>query len=804
MKQLHFKLMLRNLLKNANFSAINIFGLSASLAVCLLIGLYLHFETNFDRSNPAHPKMYRLLTTFKYPNSPESTHALSSVMMGPYLHRECRDVEQYLRVVVGGSEKMLCRSGRREATLQQSFEVDPSFFEFFKYPMLEGDHRTALSKPGSIVLTRPVSEALFGTEMPLGKTLETQFTLPSGKDTSIFFQVSGVLADLPHNSHLQFDALFPLDTRPYETWAPGARWHGIVANTYFRLHPSAQSGAALEPVFAEALKKEMPNSEMIALHMQPFSDIHLGSTQIEDAHNYLKSNQKYIGILGMIALFILIISSVNFANLSTVLALKRGQEVGIRKSLGASRGDILQYFLGESSVMALLAGALGLFWATLLRKPFLDMLGRDFELPFPTPVLAAFVGVVCLLGLSSGLYPALQAARHGVLKAIKGQGTALSVKRPFVQRLVVLQFALSGMLIIGSLICYHQLSFLKNKDLGFQYAQVVELNIGAGNWMHSSTLKTELAALPGVVAVSGSDASLGTIDAQNGVMVRDPETRQWENFPMSIIRADYNYFDLYQMQFVAGRAPSREGAANELEYVVNESFIKKVGWKNDPIGQEIARAGYGNPVPGRVVGIIRDVHHNTLRHAIQPICIQASQYSSIISLKIAPANIQTTLKQAEAVWAQHIKDRPFDFTFMDAHFAKVYDSENRLAQALFLATLLSIVIACLGLLALSAFIISRRTKEIGIRKVLGASVASIVGILAKDFLVLVAVSFAIASLPAWYFMKHWLNDFAYHIDMAWWMFAASGAAALLIAFLTVGIQSVRSALANPVVSLKNE
>jgi putative ABC transport system permease protein len=603
---------------------------------------------------------------------------------------------------------------------------------------------------------------------------------------------------------LQFDALFPLDVGQFDRWNPNSRWHGVVAATYFKCHPSVHNGAALVPVFTELLKKEMPNSEMVALSMQPFADIHLGSMHLQDENNYLRSNRAYVGVLGLVALFILLISSINFANLSTVLALKRGREVGVRRSLGASRGDIVGNFLSESFMMAVMAGALGLLWAALVRKPFLSLLGRDVDLPFPMEVLLGFAAVVVLLGLLSGIYPAIQAARHGVAQTFQQHRTAVSLKRPFIQNLVVLQFALSGILILGSLICYQQLSFLKNKDLGFSYAQVVELDIGNGNWMHATALKTELAAIPGVEEVSSSDQSLGTIDRQNGLMVRNPETRQWENHPMSIIRADHNYFSLYGMQFVAGRAPTYEGALNESEYIVNEAFVKKMGWKDDPIGKEIMRAAYGQSTPGRVVGVIRDVHHNTLRHAISPICMQASQVSSVISMRVGAANMQAVLNQSRAVWVQHVKDRPFDYTFMDEHFAQIYDSENRLAQSLLFATLLAICIACLGLLALSAFVIGQRTKEIGIRKVMGASVAGITGLLAKDFLKLVVIALVIASPVAYYFMDKWLSDFAYRIDIQAWMFVAAGAAAVLIAFLTVGFQSVRAALTNPVKSLRSE
>ncbi len=603
----------------------------------------------------------------------------------------------------------------------------------------------------------------------------------------------------------QFDALRPLDTRQYDYYDEGNRWHIVVANTYFRLHPSVKQAAGLEDSFPAVLQKEMPNSDMVALSLQPFSAIHLASSHLaSDPNNYRMSNEKYLNVLGLVGLFILLISSINFANLSTVLAMKRGQEVGVRKSLGASGGDVFAQFMGEAMLMAVLAGGLALLWTELLGKPFFELLGRELAHSYPPVILAGFGGLVLFLGLSAGIYPAMQAARHSALQAFQGAKTAVSVKRPFVKRLVVVQFVLSGILIIGSLVCFQQLRFLKNKDLGFKYAQVIELNLGPNNWMRSPAMKKELAAIPGVAAVSSSDNSLGNIGGQNGLLVRNTETKAWENHPMSIIRADYNYFDLYEMQLVAGRTPTPEAAKNELEFVVNEAFVKKMGWKDDPIGKEIMRAAVQVETPGRIVGVIKDIHHNDLRHAIEPICIQASEVSSILSLKVETANLPAVLEKVQAVWSGHIKDRSFQYRFMDERFAQLYDTENRLGKALLLATVLSIFIACLGLLALSAFIISQRTKEIGVRKVLGASVGSVVGLLSKDFLILVVIAFAIASPPAYFFMDKWLQDFAYRIDIQWTVFALAGVVAVAVAFLTVSFQSIKAAVANPVKSLRSE
>lgn len=804
MNATNLKLIWRNLWKNANISAVNILGLSVSLAICTLIVLFLQFEYSFDRSNPDQQDMYRLLTTFKYPNSPERQTAMASPMMGPFLERESGAIEQYLRVM-HDNENFLCRSGGQEVAIGKSLQVDSTFFSFFDFPLLYGDRANAFQRPEDILLTRPVSEALFGETDPIGKIIE--YTFPNGpdQDTTVHYVVSAVFDDLPDNSHLQFDALTWLDDRIFSHADNGNRWHGVSTNTYFKCRPSAGDADEIAATFPVLLKKEMPNSEMVGVSLQPFSDIHLGSMPLEyDNNNFEKSDRKYMKVLGLVALFILLISCINFANLSTVLAMRRVQEVGVRKSLGASNSHVLGQFLGEAVLLSALGGALALFWVEMMRIPFLALIGRGIDLTISPTIILAFIAAVIFLGLLAGLFPAIQAARYSAVEAFQRKGTSVSAKRPFVQRLVVVQFVLAGMLIIGSVISHSQLQYLQNKDLGFRYDQVLELNIGSSNWAHAASIKKELAAIPGVVEVSGSDVSLGEINGQNGVLVRNEKTREFENFVMSINRVNHNFFDLYEMEFVAGQAPTEESTAGEKAYVVNESFVKKVGWKNDPIGQEVLRNGYDRGQPGRVVGVIKDIHHNTLHHQITPICFQVSDFTPIISLKVNPADMKAVLAQCQQVWNSRIKDRPFTFEFMDDHFAQLYLTENRLGRLLLAATILAILIACLGLLALSAFIIQQRTKEIGIRKVLGATTAGLVGLLSKDFLQLVVIALAIASPLAYYFMDNWLADFAYRISIQWWVFAVAGLTAVTVAFLTVGFQSVKAALANPVESLRSE
>ena len=656
MNLINFKLIWRNLLKNANISIINIIGLSVSLAICILIVLFLQFEYSFDKSNPGHNDIYRLLTTFKYPNSPESQTAEASPMMGPYFERESGDVEKYLRISTN-RENFLCKANNKEVTIGKSIQADSTFFSFFDFPLLYGNKIAAFQNPDNILLTRKVSEQLFGEGNPVGKIMDYTYSKGVEGDTTVQFVISAVFDDLPKNSHLQFDALTWLDDRIFDQHSEGERWHGVSTITYLKCRPNTVA-SELTAELPKILEKEMPGHDMIALNLQSFSDIHLGSMQLDyDANNFQKSDWKYMKILGLVAVFILLISSINFANLSTVLALRRVKEVGVRKSLGASKNNVLWQFLDEAVMLSVIGGMLALFWVELLRKPFLSLIGREIELTVSPIILFGFIGAVILLGLLAGLFPALKAKRYSAVEAFQKKGTSLSVKRPFVQRLVVLQFVLAGMLIIGSIVSQHQLNFMKTKDLGFNYNQIIELDLGYSNSVRAEAIKKELGALPNIIEVSGSDVSLGAVDDQQGLLVQTEEKAEFENFPMSINRVNHNFFDLYEMEFLAGQSPSIEGEESEKEYVVNESFIKLVGWKEDPIGKYLVRAMPGlteNDI-GRVVGVIKDIHHNTLHHQIEPICFQVSDISPIVSLKVHSSDMHQVLRQAQKVWNGHIK-----------------------------------------------------------------------------------------------------------------------------------------------------
>ncbi|MFM9949609.1 MAG: FtsX-like permease family protein [Saprospiraceae bacterium] len=801
MNRLSLKTTLKSIVKYPGVSLINWAGLAIGLTVCGFIALFLQHESRFDRFHPNAERIYRLNTTLKYPNSPERPTAMASIMMGPFLQRESGAVEDYLRIV-SGSEDFLVHAETKQTAIKKSLVADLEFFTFFNFPLRYGDSESALKAPQGIVISRAVSEQLFGQGNPIGKIIDFSYTLTPGRDTTERYPVTGVFETLPLHSHLQFDAVFPLDEKAYQ-WDVENRWHSIVTNTYLRLRPGQTEENAA--AFEKLLPKEMPNSQMIGLSLQPLSEVHLGSMKLEyDLNNFQRSDRKYVYVLGFVAVFILLIGSINFTNLYSVLANRRMKEVAVRKSIGASRGDVIRQFLGESLLLASLAGVAAIGAIGFLKDPFQELMGRSLDMETNLFFVGGMMGLAALAGLAGGLIPALRLSNFSAARAFQQNATASSTKQPFISSLVVLQFSLSVVLIIGMVVCNRQLWFLRTKDLGYNTSQIVKMDLGLGNLLKYPTLKEALLKIPGVGAVSGSSHELGDIQSMMGLLVQNTETRAWENYPMNIIFADRNFFELHDMSFVHGEAPSLEGTETGREYVVNEAFLKKMGWKDNPVGQGIMRAGLPESEIGKIVGVVKDFHQSSLRTAIEPICIQASQVTQILEVKLAVADLSEMLPKLGAVWSQHIIDRPFDYEFLDEHFAALYAAEEQLGRSLLVATLLAIVIACMGLLGLSAFIIQQRTKEVGIRKVLGATVAGITGLLAKDFLKLVVVSILIASPVAYWLMKQWLADFAYRIEMQWWMFASAGAGALALAFLTVSFLSVKAALANPVESLRSE
>jgi putative ABC transport system permease protein len=798
----YFTIALRNLLRYKIYSAINVLGLSIGMAACLLMMLFVSHELSFDRMHKKN--VYRLneVQQFEGMVAPQNV-ALSMFPMGPTLNRDYPEILNATRIFGGG--KVPLQYGEKRLFVPNRFWADDQFLQIFDFPLLAGDRKTALKQPGSIVITEETARKLFGSADPMGKTL-----MQYGDDT-LSFKVTGVLENVPKTSHLQFDALTATATIEKPDWMKG--WGSNWTNTYLELAENANV-AALEKKFPAFLKKYISGDgwKYYVLFLQPLPDVHGGSTDItHDYNNYQKFDRRYTYVFAALALLVMAIASVNFMNLSTARAAQRAKEVGIRKTIGAFRAQIAGQFVGESVLLALLALVVALI-IVAAALPFVRQLSdRELTLPlFTQPLLGLFIVLAAVgVGILSGLYPAAFLSAFQPVQVLKGTVGGLGKKVTLRNLLVVGQFAAGIFLVIGTILATRQLNYMRDRNTGFDREQVMILPLNRTANQKYQTLKQELLRAPAIADATGSQQRLGNNLHQTGVKFQgDGPERQ---LATSQVIVDYNYLSFYKIDLVAGRAFSQSYATDKNKaFIVNESMAKEL--LKDIPGKPVEwlvgkRFGFGwLDTLGTIVGVARDFNFNSLHHKVETLTMYARPDFGFgeLSVRIKPGQTAAALKQAEAVWNRLVPDQPFDYSFLDDHFNTMYRSDEQVGQVVGILAGLAIFISCLGLFGLAMYTTELRVKEIGIRKVLGASVGQLVALLSGHFLRLVAMAFVLAAPLAWWAMGRWLDNFAYRIDIGWWAFASAGLLATGIALLTVSYQSVKAALINPVKSLRNE
>lgn len=805
------KLAFKTLQRNRLVAGINLLGLALGFAVCTLIFLMVLHERDFDRFHSRFDRIYRVNTISRYDGSAESTGPYSSYPMGPFLANTFeKEVEAYTRLAPIDQNFVLTYKDQ-PSTIRQVFAVDSSFFQVFDFPLLAGNPQTAFEDEFNVVLSKQKAEEIFGHTDVVGKVLTKTYANPfkENQDTVEHFKVSGVLAEIPNQSHLQFDMLFHIKRLPFwAVWNPtiADNWHAQAAVTYVCMRSEKVDVAALEKRIPGQLKPRMQGSEKVGHQLQALKDIHLGSGKFQDGEvtNHARFDANYLLIFGAIGLFILFIACINYSNLSTIIAGSRGREIAVRKTIGASRGSIITQFLNESLLTTGLALLLSIGIIFLLR-PFL----REVDYPVDalkylwTPGFGlAILATVFILGIISGAYPAFVVSRFLPVKIFRG-GKGLEMRRnKLVPALVVLQFTAAIVLVVCTLVTSRQLSFVLKSDMGYATEQVLVADLGLSNIFKSQVIKSEMEKLPGVVDVTLSDQTLGQGLTQNGVNYLS-KSGKLEHIAIPRLAVDQNFMDFYQMKLVAGKGISAEGPAKGNEYLINETLAKQLGWKPaEAIGKQMR---YGEMADmGQIVGVVKDFHFNSLYQNIEPLCMRASNWTTSVSVKVATKDLSKNLAALTQTWQKVIPDKPFDYVFMDDRFAAIYAAESRLNRLTQFGSMLAIFIACLGLFGLATYAVERRTKEIGIRKVLGASVGSITTLLSGEFIRLVIIATLIAGPIAWYLSDQWLQNFSYRVAPQWWMFLLAGLGAAFLAFATISIQSIRAAIMNPVKSLRSE
>lgn len=789
---------LRTLANNKAYSIINVVGLSIGLAAAMLIILYTKDEVSYDRFHANTPNLYRITSKRTTPEGKqESVVGNTGYFQGPKFSASVPEIQAFVRFQ---QDRRDMKQGT-EIKSQDLFLADTNFFSVFSFPLLSGNPQTALQQPYSVVISEKMAEKQFGTIDALGKTI-----LITDRDQFKPYTVTGVAATSPQNSSIKFDMLLPLVVAQ-DVLTNRENWFNIFLNTFVVLSPNANIGRiaakmnqtyvadARETIKAMAEKYGMKNK--VEYTLQPFTDMHLNKELPADNGLVDSSNPVFSYILSGIALFILIIACINFVNLTVARSLKRAKEIGIRKVVGGGRTQLTLQFLGESFLLCFCAFVFALLLVQLMLPTFNQLANKALSLAylFDVRLVAGYVALFLATGLLAGFYPALVLSNYNPVQTLYKRFN-LSGKNHLQKSLVVLQFAIASFLIIGTLTIYAQFDYLTTKSLGYDDTHVINLTKSGLERTEAKLLTEELRKNPAIVAVAPKNGGRwGTMAKVNG------ETQ----LEFAYETVDPTFIPFFKIPIVKGRNFSADLPTDSSQsVVVNETFVKRAGWKN-PLGQ-VVNFWYNNDEKFRVVGVVKDYHYASLNEKIGPqlFTMKPGNGYGQVFVKIRPGTETASLNHIERTFKRLFPLNPYVYKFLNEENRRSYESEAKWRQIMLFGAILTIFISCIGLFGLATLSAERRTKEIGVRKVLGASVSSIVQLLSSDFLRLVGFSFVFAFPAAYFAIDKWLQNYPYRIDISVWTFVGAALLAILIAFFTVSFQSIRAALANPVTSLRSE
>ncbi|MES2732952.1 MAG: ABC transporter permease [Bacteroidota bacterium] len=797
---------LRNLWRHKAFSAINIFGLAIGMATCLVIMLYVQHELSYDGF---HEKADRIVRVFfrASMNGGKMNEAHVMPPTAQTLKADYPEVQEATRLRTGGSPRFTFG----DKTLNQDFAyVDSNFFQVFTLPLVKGNMKTALIQPNTAIITKAMAHKFFGEEDPMGKVLTI-------KSYHASFQITGVMEEIPLNSHFHFDLFASMASRED---AKSPSWMDSEFFTYLVL-PQGYDYKRLEAKLPQVVEKYMgpqikqafgmnfdqfrKKGNDLGLFLQPLTDIHLHSDFSYDLTP--AGDIRYIYLFGAIALFMLLIACINFINLSTASASKRAKEVGIRKVLGSLKLDLVRQFMLESILLAAFALVVSILLVNVTLPFFNNLTGKELDLPWMAIPMVLLFGL--LVGILAGSYPAFFLSSFKPVSVLKGSATIVKLsgsRRGIGLRsgLVVFQFLVSITLMVGATVVYKQLKYIQDKKVGYDREQIliIEDTWRLGNNEH--VFRQKLLQDSRLVNASIS----GFLPA--GPSNNNNFTVTTEDNPLQLVKTlrygvDYHYLPTLGMQLVAGRNFSEKMGTDSTGIIINETAARTFGWLTSPVGHTLTNSNnQGKKTTYRVIGVVKDFHFRSLHERIAPLVMVLGDHSGSVIVKAKTKDMAGLLATIKSQWTPFAPEEPFTYTFLDERFEAMYRFEQKVGQVVALFAGLTIFVACLGLFGLATFTTEQRTKEIGVRKVLGASVTNIVGLLSKDFLKLVLIANVIAWPLAYYAMNKWLEDFAYRIDISWWVFALAGLAAVAVALFTISFQAVKAALANPVKSLRTE
>jgi putative ABC transport system permease protein len=807
----YLKIALRQLRKQKMYTAIKIGGFAFSIAACLLIALYIRDEISFDKSYSNAANVYRMLGHYHDGAIDEKGVDWPSVM-AKVIKQDFPEVEKSGRLMPnslfwGAGANELKRADQSDNTHEEGFAyADQGLIDILNLPMVYGDPKHALSEPLSMVISKSKADKYFPGQNPVGKVmyLNNNKTKP--------FKIAAVMQDIPSNSHLH-DFKFFITLAGVEFWnGEQATWDANNYHIYMALKPGTNI-AQFDKKVNEGIMKNyyIPNMtrngdkrasrvmSIFSLMVQNVQDINLRSYDVHDGMSH--GDIRFIWLFGAVAGFILVIACINFVNLSTAKSANRAKEVGLRKVVGSQRSGLIQQFLAESLLYSFFSFVLGLILAWALLPYFNILASKQLTMPWaawwlvPVVLASAF-----LIGIVAGIYPAFYLSGFKPAEVLKGQLSTGSKSSVLRNVLVVFQFATSIILIISTVVIYNQMQYLLNKKVGFEKDQVVMIQGTNTLDNQVKTFKSELLKLSAVKSASISDFLPVSGTKRNGnQFINEGKEKEEAGVGGQFWDVDHDYLKTLGIKLVAGRNFNPDMKTDSQAVIINQMMASKLGLKN-PIGKRIVNYGPAKTI----IGVVQDFNFNSMRDGIEPLVMHLSPSESIVSVKIKAGDVKTALDQITATWKQFAPNQPIRYTFMDERFASMYADVQRMGRIFTSFAVLAIIIACLGLFALAAFMAEQRSKEIGIRKVLGATIGNITAMLSLNFVKLVFVAIVIATPIAYYAMTKWLQDFTYRVTLSWWMFALAGVVAIMIALVTVSYQSIKAAVMNPVKSLKAE
>jgi putative ABC transport system permease protein len=797
MFQNYFKIALRSIMRQKGYSFITILGLTVGISSCLLVWLFISNELSYDKQHSKLDRLYRV--TSKMTLSGQTTAmARSSWMISPTLKKDYPEIEEAVHLVP--MQKQTAWYGEKVFQFEKTWFTEAGFFKMFDYSFLEGNPATALVEPYSVVITDEVAQKYFGTTQGvLGKML--QFSkLP--------YKITGVVKNVPNSSHLVWEMLLSSNSMPKPFVSQLEHDWFYMAQFNYILFKDASKRAGFEAKLEQVhekyiipfLRAEQVQGN-VTYSLQAVSDIHFDTSLQFDSAEI--TNKSYLTILSLVGIFLLIVACINYMNLATARSMKRAKDVAVRKTIGAERIHLIWQFIGESVILTTIAVVLAVALAEVMLPMFNALTGKSLVIALTPQFLLLLVGLILFVGVAAGSYPALYLSGFqpvDVMKSIRApKGSAAMVRRT----LVVLQFSISVALIIATGVVYLQMRFMKDKDLGFTKEQTLVLKVPTQDSTVTQRLqliKNEFLQNPSITKVAGTSSVPGTPFGQLLHFVQNGSAK--EERPLNTMVVDEDLLSMLEIKVLKGRGFAKEFPSDkERGFIVNEAAVRSFGWKN-PLGMSIENGmGYS----GEIIGVVKDFNFTSLHSPIEPLVILHTQQTpAFLMLKVRPENIAGTVAFVEERWRKFSTRYPMEYYFLDDHFNKQYRAEERLQTVFIYFASVTVLIACFGLFGLAAYSAEQRMKEIGIRKVLGASSASIITLLSRDFLKLVGIAIVVATPLAYWLSGKWLQDFAYRVELGVGVFAAAGALAVAIAFITVAGQAWRAARQNPVTSLRSE